>query len=90
MYATINFRTKKALRFAVKSWQDRDKLGDAPTVDGMADRTTGKMSPVMCHQLGPFGPLVADGEHTCEGPHDDHRWHARVRVSAGRIIRVLS
>lgn len=69
VYATKNFRTKKALKEAVK--------GD----------TT-----VECHQPGPFGPGVKDGDHTCEGPHFPaaHKWYATVRVSAGRIIKVLS
>jgi hypothetical protein len=48
-------------------------------------------SGVGCHQPGPFGPSVADGDHCCEGPHypEPHRWYARVRVKGGRIVKVL-
>ena len=50
------------------------------------------LAPVACHQPGPFGPDVADGEHCCEGPHypQPHRWYARVRVAGGMIVKVLS
>jgi hypothetical protein len=45
-----------------------------------------------CHQPGPFGPGVRDGEHVCEGPHypQPHRWYARVRVEGGLIVKVIS
>ena len=47
--------------------------------------------PVACHQPGPFGPALSDGEHTCEGPHfpEPHRWYARVEVRSNHIVRVL-
>lgn len=45
---------------------------------------------VAAFQPGPFGPDVADGWHTCEGPHypQPHRWYARVRVVGGCIVEV--
>ena len=85
MYANKNFRTKKALKAAVKAWRDNQQKFSTPF--------TNIPPPVVeCHQPGPFGPLVKDGDHTCEGPHYPaaHKWYARVRVSAGRIIKVLS
>ena len=48
--------------------------------------------PVPCHQPGPFGPSVKDGDDCAEGPHypKAHSWYARVRVSGGCIVEVLS
>jgi len=68
MYSIQNFKSKKALREAVKQ------------------------GPVECYQPGPFGPNVADGDHTLEGPHypEAHRFYARVRVQGGMIVKVLS
>jgi hypothetical protein len=68
MYSIQNFKSKKALKEAVK------------------------LAPVACFQPGPFGPNVADGEHTLEGPHfpEPHRFYARVRVVEGMIVKVLS
>jgi hypothetical protein len=50
-----------------------------------------KAGPIPCHQPGPFGPKVSDGEHTCEGPHypKPHRWYARVKVEGGLITKVI-
>ncbi len=77
MYAIKNFRTKKELKQAVWWWRNQD---------------SGNPPPVGCYQPGPFGPDVADGEHTCEGPHypEAHRWYARVKVVANRIVKVVS
>jgi hypothetical protein len=68
MYSIRNFKSKKALKEAVK------------------------LAPVACFQPGPFGPNVADGEHTLEGPHypEPHKFYARVRVVEGMIVKVLS
>ncbi len=51
-----------------------------------------KKQVVKCHQPGPFGPNVKDGDHCCEGPHypKPHKWYARVRVKNGYIIKVIS
>lgn len=89
MYATKNFRTKKALKEAVNDWQNASKSLTTQTPPAARQFSLGKRV-VECYQPGPFGPSVGDGDHTCEGPHDDHQWYARVRVSAGRIIKVLA
>lgn len=49
-----------------------------------------KAAPVPCHQPGPFGPNVMDGNHCCEGPHypAPHKWYARVTVKDGKIVAV--
>jgi len=48
--------------------------------------------PVPCFQPGPFGPLLKDGTHCCEGPHypQPHRWYATVLVEDQHIIKVIS
>lgn len=40
---------------------------------------------------GPF-PAKTDGDESIEGPHypEPHRWYARVRVSDGVVVKVLS
>lgn len=48
--------------------------------------------PVPCHQPGPFGPDIRDGNYCCEGPHfpEPHRWYATVDVVDGYIVKVVS
>ncbi len=48
------------------------------------------LGPVPCYQPGPFGPMVVDGSHCCEGPHypKPHRWYATVQVRNGLITKV--
>ena len=48
------------------------------------------LGPVPCHQPGLFGSTVADGRHSCEGPHSPqpHRWYADVEVIGGQIVSV--
>ena len=50
-----------------------------------------KTGPVGCHQPGPFGPDVRDGQHCCEGPHypQPHKWYATVLVVNGQITKVV-
>ena len=46
--------------------------------------------PVPCHQPGPFGPAINDGEHCWEAPHypAPHRAYATCVVKDGNIIKV--
>ena len=48
--------------------------------------------PVDCHQPGPFGGNLVDGEHTAEGPHfpKPHRWYAEVELKGNQVVRVIS
>jgi hypothetical protein len=87
MYATENYRTKKALKAAVKAAKDRLSASPVPVLPSAL-----AAAGVPCFQPGPFGPDVADGEHCCEGPHypEAHKWYARVRVKGGLITRVIS
>ncbi len=93
MYATTNFRTKTALKKAVKSWRDRKSLancGPTLTIGAVLGPHTATPAPVECYQPGPFGRVVADGKHTCKGPHypETHRWDAQVVVKDGIIVSV--
>lgn len=47
--------------------------------------------PVACFQPGPFGSVVADGQHCCEGPHypEAHKWYATVKVWNMEIVKVI-
>lgn len=48
--------------------------------------------PVHIFQPGPFGGNEpTDGDLSVEGPHypKPHTWYARIRVQAGRVIKVL-
>ncbi len=82
MYATNNFKSKKALKTAVLERQ--------ASVAESAGKEAASRVGVACFQPGPFGPDVADGEHCCEGPHypEPHRWYATVVVRDGQIVRV--
>ncbi len=40
-------------------------------------------------QPGGFFPSQTDGEATIEGPHDYHKWYARVVLKDGDIIKVI-
>ncbi len=93
MYATTNFRTKTALKKAVKDWRVRRHLatcGPMLTLGAVLSSHPSKLAPVECYQPGPFGPAVADGKHACEGPHypEVHRWYAQVVVKDGIIVSV--
>ena len=48
--------------------------------------------PVPVYQPGPFGPHVADGTCSLEGPHfpKPHRWYASVRVIDGKAVKLLT
>ena len=74
MHVTPNFKTKKALREAVKQATDTPGLGVFPHA----------------FQPGGFFPSQLDGEATIEGPHDYHKWYARVMLEDGDIIKVIS
>ena len=86
MYCEPNFKTKKALREAVKKWNDAQK---AP--DDIDCPTNFRAQPVTIWQPGPFGGhCPRDGEFSVEGPHypRPHTWYARVTLKDGRIIKV--
>ena len=86
MYCEPNFKTKKALREAVKKWNDAQK-----SIDDIDCPTNFRAQPVTIFQPGPFGGNEpANGELSVEGPHypQPHRWYARVTLKDGRIIKV--
>lgn len=78
-YTQKNFKTKSDLKKAVKEY--------------IADCTDAKGNGLALElwSPGPF-PTVENGETTVEGPQypAPHRWYARVRVVAGRVVEVLS
>jgi hypothetical protein len=84
MYAEGNPKTKKALREMVELAARIERGARALTYEQAHAYYPAAFQP------GPFGPTVADGLHTCEGPHypAPHRWYARVRVRGGRIVKV--
>ena len=91
MYAVTNFKTKKALKEAVKAWNDHKALTDCRpmTMGAVLACKTPAPPAVECYQPGPFGPSVADGQHCCEGPHYPaaHKWYATVTVKNGLIVK---
>ena len=79
MYTNINFRSKKALKEAVKAWLTYTKHG-GPT-----------RNPITYYQPGPFsGNEPKDGTICVEGPHypEPHRWYASCTVKDGVIVAV--
>jgi len=45
---------------------------------------------IRVYQPGPFGPDVADGQATLEGPHypKPHKWYAEALVADGVLVRI--
>ena len=87
MYCEPNFKTKKALREAVKKWNDAQK-----TIDDIDCPTNFSAQAVTIFQPGPFGGNEpANGELSVEGPHypQQHKWYARVILENGKVVKVL-
>lgn len=72
MHVTPNFKTKKALKEAVKDANEH-AAADFP----------------YAFQPGGFFPSQTDGQATIEGPHDYHKWYARVELKDGDIVKVI-
>jgi len=102
-YTHKNFRTKKALKEAVKAYADHIKRtaaaddilgtpGATMTVGALlvADGTVSVPQPVTAYQPGPFGPDLADGSTCLEGPHypEPHRWYASATIKDGIVVKV--
>ena len=81
MYTQRNFKTKKALKDAVKAYNDAVATG-AGTIIAPA---------VRYFQAGPFGGNEPkDGTFCCEGPHypQPHTWYATCTAKDGVIVKV--
>ncbi len=102
MYVNPNFKTKKALKEAVKAWveyqaqqQTRSQLQLAgPFTLGavLASKTpVTPAQPVTVYSPGPF-PCPSEGTVSVEGPHypQPHTWYATVLVNEGRVVKVVS
>ena len=81
-YTIINFKTKKALKEAVKEYNDfcgAEYINDKPC------------RPIHCYQPG-FGPDLSDytGRVALEGPHypQAHKWWAEAELKNGVVIKV--
>lgn len=90
MYTHVNFKTKKALKEAVKAWKDLQAMGE---VHYRLKHGLGVAIPprVTYYQPGPFiGNEPKDGTIYVEGPHypEPHRWYAQCTVKDGVIIAV--
>jgi hypothetical protein len=93
MYTTKNFKTKKALKEAVKLWTLWVKAGG----ENATVLTTGHMmkfmglspEPVRLFAPGIFAPK-RDGIEYVEGPHypKPHTWYAKVEVKDGIVVKV--
>jgi len=83
-YTVTNFKTKKALKEAVKYWKDcpRDSFGVE------LDKT---IVPVRCYQPG-LGPDLSNytGKIALEGPHypKPHTWYAEAWLENGVVVKV--
>ena len=81
MYVQPNFKTKKALKEAVKAYNEHAVNGS----NGPGSAAVHVFSP------GPF-PAKANGSETVEGPHYPaaHTWYAQVVVVDGIVVKVKS
>lgn len=82
-YTVINFKTKKALKEAVKDWID------VPDEHKQVLMSSNK--PVRCFQPG-LGPDLSNftGTVYLEGPHypKAHTWYAQAELKDGIVIKV--
>ena len=84
-YTIINFKTKKALKEAVKEYNDfcrAEYINDKPC------------RPIHCYQPG-LGPDLSNytGRVVLEGPHSfhyskPHDWHAEATLDNGVVVKV--
>jgi hypothetical protein len=84
MYTDRNFRTKKALKEAVETW-------NAYVVHKLIPAGCSEPRPVTYYQPGPFGGNEPQNGTFCvEGPHypEPHRWYATCTAENGVIVKV--
>jgi len=81
-YTVYNFKTKKALKEAVKNYNDWN---------GGNLNSLSSYGPVRCYQPG-FGPDLSNytGKICLEGPHypKPHTWYAEAELKDGVVIKV--
>jgi hypothetical protein len=85
-YTVINFRSKKALKEAVKNWNERTEIGMMA-----AYQKHGTVRPIACYQPG-LGPDLSNytGRVSLEGPHypKAHSWYAEGELVNGILVKV--
>jgi hypothetical protein len=92
MYTHINFKTKKELKAAVKTFMEhvKRKWGTIQAWHEKAAADSGP-APVRYFQPGPFGGNEPkQGRFCCEGPHypKPHKWYAECKAECGVIVSV--
>jgi ABC-type taurine transport system substrate-binding protein len=95
MYTVINFKTKKALKEAVKAYSEYAKNPDAWILANSAPSSVAAVSgvkrprPVETFQPGPF-PAKTNGTVCLEGPHypAPHTWYATAEIKDGIVLSV--
>lgn len=92
MYCTRNFKTKKALKDAVKLWndyQERKPTTSLLTVGAVLNSRVSEPEPVTLYSPG-IGEPKRDGKEFVEGPHypAPHTWYAEVTVENGIVVKV--
>jgi hypothetical protein len=93
-YTVINFKTKKALKEAVATWNEWDKNKPSPlTLEAvMANKMSNRpATAVRCYQPG-LGPSLTNftGTVYLEGPHFPlpHKWYATAIMKDGVVVSV--
>ena len=78
-YTVTNFKTKKALKEAVKTWETDSKVA------------ANRRGAVRCYQPG-LGPDLSNftGKVSLEGPHYPaaHTWYAQAELVDGVVVKV--
>lgn len=81
-YTVYNFKTKKALKEAVKNYNDWN---------GGNPNSLSSYGPVRCYNPG-LGPDLSNytGKICLEGPHypEPHKWYAEAELKDGIVIKV--
>lgn len=88
-YTVTNFKTKKALKEAVRQWIEHERHRIA-LGSGFEASSTDK-NPVRCYNPG-NGPDLSNftGRVYLEGPHypEPHRWYAQAELVDGIVVKV--
>lgn len=89
-YTVTNFKTKKALKEAVKKWDEFLKYKQRMGEEGFEACATDP-KPLCCYNPG-LGPDLSNytGKICLEGPHYPaaHTWYAEAELVSGIVVKV--